>query len=639
MCEFKTSSLLKPDPYEALSYVWGDGEAPKTKSVRVWDKDRLLAKKIMITNNLYVALRQLRDKVKPRRLWVDALCIDQKSIDEKPEQLKKMDQIYAKATNVCVFLGKGANESDCVPPFVKKIINLEELDDLVSNQDTVKKSGALSALMRREWFSRRWCIQEIALAKKAVIHCGSKKMDWEDFADAVLLFVERSEDVIRLLTRHDKQKVESKMFDQIEVKAPGAQSLVETLSHLIRKSPNGIERLASIDTLVSTLSSYDVTVPRDAIFALIKLAKDSFNSTDDLIKIQSDKSTLETYVDFIKFVIKRSKSLDIICMPWAPVPKDENNFLLPSWIVPISRRAFDQPRHTVEPNSPGGKLGEPDNPTGYFSRVNADSLVSQEGRKRYSAAGDIPMKEWEILEDPLRLVVRGRKVGGIVQLELPATKGNIPFSWLDRANSTANGLASVPIVVDSDSEKEPEQQDSMKPKTRRRTGPGAVPNIPEAFWRTLVADRGPRGTNPPGWYRRTCQKSFTRPIEQQDRRRGRRGHVYTDEEIHLAMINSKGRINRPALQFLRRVQATTWNRRFMVTRGKRFGIAPPNAEIGDLLCLLWGCSVPVVLRKRGEYFELIGDCYIHDIMNWEHLERNRGLGDQPDHRDSKFQIL
>lgn len=55
--------------YEALSYTWGTRVA-KTK---IW----LGVEQFEVTENLYYALRNLRQNNVDRILWVDALCIDQ----------------------------------------------------------------------------------------------------------------------------------------------------------------------------------------------------------------------------------------------------------------------------------------------------------------------------------------------------------------------------------------------------------------------------------------------------------------------------------------------------------------------------------------------------------------------------------
>jgi hypothetical protein len=55
------------------------------------------------------------------------------------------------------------------------------------------------------------------------------------------------------------------------------------------------------------------------------------------------------------------------------------------------------------------------------------------------------------------------------------------------------------------------------------------------------------------------------------------------------------------------------------------GLAPQSVMEGDLICIVYGCSVPVVLRKafindatEGKYYyELIGECYVHGMMDGE----------------------
>lgn len=38
---------------------------------------------------------------------------------------------------------------------------------------------------------------------------------------------------------------------------------------------------------------------------------------------------------------------------------------------------------------------------------------------------------------------------------------------------------------------------------------------------------------------------------------------------------------------------------------------------GDVICIVFGCSVPLVLRPVGDYFTLVGDCYVHGFMQGE----------------------
>lgn len=35
---------------------------------------------------------------------------------------------------------------------------------------------------------------------------------------------------------------------------------------------------------------------------------------------------------------------------------------------------------------------------------------------------------------------------------------------------------------------------------------------------------------------------------------------------------------------------------------------------GDMICILFGCSVPVLIRNVEDHHMFIGDCYIHGLM-------------------------
>jgi DNA repair exonuclease SbcCD ATPase subunit len=103
---------------------------------------------------------------------------------------------------------------------------------------------------------------------------------------------------------------------------------------------------------------------------------------------------------------------------------------------------------------------------------------------------------------------------------------------------------------------------------------------PDELWRTLVADRGRDNRNPPYYYARACKES-----------------------VHKSGITS-GRVNTTALinnernsivaEFCRRVHAVIWNRRLFKTKSGKLELAS-KVQIGDKVCILYGCTVPVIL--------------------------------------------
>jgi hypothetical protein len=64
--EHSSWGFLSNNPYEALSYVWGD----------IRDSDTILVngRTISVTKSLEAALRHLRHPDTPRTLWVDYIC-------------------------------------------------------------------------------------------------------------------------------------------------------------------------------------------------------------------------------------------------------------------------------------------------------------------------------------------------------------------------------------------------------------------------------------------------------------------------------------------------------------------------------------------------------------------------------------
>lgn len=63
-----------------------------------------------------------------------------------------------------------------------------------------------------------------------------------------------------------------------------------------------------------------------------------------------------------------------------------------------------------------------------------------------------------------------------------------------------------------------------------------------------------------------------------------------------------------------------FQRHFCSTKKKRMGLVPNAALKGDLVVLLLGADVPFVIRPIDVgLFALIGECYVHGIMNGEAL--------------------
>jgi hypothetical protein len=73
------------------------------------------------------------------------------------------------------------------------------------------------------------------------------------------------------------------------------------------------------------------------------------------------------------------------------------------------------------------------------------------------------------------------------------------------------------------------------------------------------------------------------------------------------------------------VSTVRHNQRLFTTKNEFLGLGKGNSAPGDLICILVGCSVPVILRQVAgaarEDYVLIGESYIHGLMDGEAVDR------------------
>jgi hypothetical protein len=266
------TNLRRKQRFEALSYTWGD--ECRLRPIPIQGVKRQV---VHITENLEAALRHLRYTNRIRLLWIDALCINQKDLQERSLQVLRMGDIFGRASNVCIWLGEAADRSDEAMDFVEQVSHLGKLDRLIKDPTLVRAWQALAILMRRSWFSRRWVIQEVAYARKATVYCGTKHSRWSDFSDAVALFGEKF-DEINLLFGPSQNPVDE-TGDRLSlgnVRRVAAHVLVTTLNYIVRKAADGrvIQKLCTMETLISDVALLQVTDPRDTVYAIFTLVKD-----------------------------------------------------------------------------------------------------------------------------------------------------------------------------------------------------------------------------------------------------------------------------------------------------------------------------------------------------------------------------
>jgi hypothetical protein len=338
--------------YEALSWRWGD-EDNSQFTIMIYTDDGKTYKK-RVSKTLGLALKYLRLS-NDRILWIDAISIDQSNKVERSYQVSMMSLVYTRASQVCVWLGEDDATSQKAFKFISdEISHLKDFDQLCNDQENAEKWRAFLGLMQREWFSRRWVVQEIALASKASVYCGPDELDWRDLAIAVELFVEVETVTHRLseLLRNDaKSRVAPNWFEHIS--ELGASLLVNATARIFREYQSGDESvkspkrrsLLSLEYLVTSMSIFGCGRPHDSVYALIAIARDASPNPPTSVKqkrrqaligkVFGDQLEQKPYLldynspypevckEFVQFCIERCakrdplQALDVLCRPWA----------------------------------------------------------------------------------------------------------------------------------------------------------------------------------------------------------------------------------------------------------------------------------------------------------------------------------
>jgi hypothetical protein len=145
-----------------------------------------------------------------RRLWIDAICINQASIEERNHQVGLMGKVYERAETVLVWLGRASEDSKLALDLLMGFPSITQptaiirhptredfstgrsifshfeayLESCAANyniQDKINDESwaALANLCRREYWHRTWIIQELLLASKIDLLLGDTKFSWK----------------------------------------------------------------------------------------------------------------------------------------------------------------------------------------------------------------------------------------------------------------------------------------------------------------------------------------------------------------------------------------------------------------------------------------------------------------------------
>jgi hypothetical protein len=289
-------------------------------------------------------------------------------------------------------------------------------------------------------------------------------------------------------------------------------------------------------------------------------------------------SVLDTFSNFMATSIRSSASLDLVCRPWAPQSKTswkgglvdpDLQYAVPSWIAVREQLPFGDPKYQSQ------------------MRVNAEGLVGPATKKVYNASDSRPAEVRFGIDDVSKcydgsLFAKGIMLARVDELSVRMADGIVSQECLDLIGGV------------------------------EKNEQGKLEGIEDSLWRILTANRGPNGQPVPSLFR----IALLHLLQQYPR-------MTSLDTIDLCEDEQPEHIK----DFLHHVQSTTWNRR--VFAGENImnpgsiwkGLVPRHARAGDMVCILFGASVPIVLRahelQSRKCWEIVGEAYVDCVMDGE----------------------
>lgn len=588
--ELEVSILSHTLQYEALSYEWGTSR--KTQFVRI------LSGTINITHGLYLILKQLRDRSQPRRLWIDAISINQEDSLEKSLQIPQMATIFGRATHVLVWLGPQGNLPHDVFQMLSTLAELwtQRKTKMVQEGElrplSWTKVGmlemlylqpwdmdlwiAIYELVNRSYFRRTWIVQEIAVARDPKVLCGSLDMSWTDFVLATS-YLSRS------------------LYHLHQNSSDAGLARIRAIADMRSAYQSGATiELADVCITSQTLHA---THGQDKVYGFLGLLRgEAKHAThQNLLRVDYNISPQTVYLQAAQYSILESQDLRICHYKafLSEIPEGFSSWA-PDWSVDLSlaQTIALRPHNKIKGQIKGSISFDSDVlrlPGYYLDRI---SCVSN------------PLSSEDPLPDIQRIMVFLSQDGAATY---PLGNETMTIQDLEHAIDRLKQL----IYLGQESRY-------------------------EAIWRTLIANTAIFVTA-----RSTFRQHFDAIVD--SLRLRARGVFWKcvkacdDTEIDDV---SRDRLEGDlvAQQLWQRIQAkdagpyyrelvnTIGRRVFFTTEKGYIGFGSPGGQVGDSIVILKGGWTPFILRQQENGLQMIGDTYVHGIrkvQSWRRIGSKR----------------
>jgi hypothetical protein len=372
-CTISHYSLDDSPTYEALSYVWGSEENKSSITVRYQpqhiagvsqqkkaedgDGSSGSSFQLEVTPNLHDALRHIRLPESERVMWIDAVCINQKSGLEKNHQVNLMRQIYKASKQVVLWLGE-EKDSAIALNFLRNM-PLQPKNGYADVRglklgDSANWAALLACeelFLGRPYWRRSWILQEVLHDRDVTVYIGTQKLPIEDLLTLFTIFFHlRNALISRSISPPTQSDHDSGLLSiDMWFRSNGASNsmpyaLVGLRPRFKQKSPEEPRLVALLQNFRGQLAKE----PKDKIYSLLGMAKKEYEIeiNYDLDETKGGLTTRSLYTLTTRKMLARL----LYVLLWVESPQREissglgGGGGLPSWVPDFTHKQQLTPR-------------------------------------------------------------------------------------------------------------------------------------------------------------------------------------------------------------------------------------------------------------------------------------------------------
>ncbi|KAH7350429.1 heterokaryon incompatibility protein-domain-containing protein [Pyrenochaeta sp. MPI-SDFR-AT-0127] len=629
-----------------------------------------------VGQNLYRALRSiLSTKSSIRHIWIDALCINQNETEdrakkEKAAQISIMTEIYSRAVKTLVWLGEDESGDDnafymqhqiILPPlmtFVQRYgwtamaegWDTENYAERLGVSESRFKWKSYFEIYRRAYFGRSWIFQELAFSKDVAFLFGQLTLGIDDLA-TMALFLKTSRLELPLMSACEDDN-EEQNSTELYFSSPTSKIIAfyQKREH-IRGIGNiqWLKKIAEMSdiqdletaayffffSVILQIRAADAKWPQDKIYAALGFLKKAIAPLNVDIRFQPTYSApiQDIYVDITSVLLNIVPDFAILSEIESPSSRSMKG--LPSWVPDYSCRShqslFNTGSHKRYNASGVSERRSSPNPSMFSININVIPPTLQLmqcyflGMVRKVAVP--PPPALNRTEDPTIAILYQDHViknwKSLLSL-IRKSSAQIRFEYNDWPALFATVLGN-------------QLYEHGRPSAH--IGPPHFKSYMTQFLfniRQLLLSPE-TGMSPTETETQLGKEAWELILES----------WYSDSRMHTNLIPSQEEIeqycqrydditkqwnpslsdmewleekNAEASLFMEAMARHAPGKDLFATFTSRIGIGPQGIQAGDKIILVNGARVVYAVRKQGDSYRMVGECYLHGVMNGEMIQ-------------------